>query len=476
MNNSKKTIKSIIGVTLSNCTTILSGIVIGFLIPKILSVDSYGLYKTFTLYTTYIGFFSLGIIDGIVLDYGGYNFEQLNKEKFRSFFLWYMLVHVIGLIALCIISFFLKDNDFKFIILLLGIDMIAVNVTGYFQQISQFTQRFHEYSVRKVLQSISNIVIVLLMFGYYYTQKSEIGYQIYVIGLVMVNVVLTVWYVYTYRSISFGNAEKMKDTKGEIFHLIKIGFPLLFANLCATLILTLDRQFINILFDTSTYAVYAFAYNMLSLVTVATSAVATVLYPTLKRSTKESMVENYSRLIAVMLLLVFAANAVYFPLCEFVKWFLPQYADSLVIFRIIFPGLAISSAITVIMHNYYKVLGKNLRYFLKSLIVLGISGLANGIAYVIFKTPASISVASIITMVIWYLFIEQYFVKEIGYKRWKNLMYLLLMITIFYISSAVPNMVLGFISYILVYTVITYSFFKKIIFVSLKKVLGKTSF
>ena len=86
MNNSKKTIKSIIGVTLSNCTTILSGIVIGFLIPKILSVDSYGLYKTFTLYTTYIGFFSLGIIDGIVLDYGGYNFEKLNKEKFRSFF------------------------------------------------------------------------------------------------------------------------------------------------------------------------------------------------------------------------------------------------------------------------------------------------------------------------------------------------------------------------------------------------------
>ena len=252
MNNSKKTIKSIIGVTLSNCTTILSGIVIGFLIPKILSVESYGLYKTFTLYTTYIGFFSLGIIDGIVLDYGGYNFEQLNKKKFRSFFKWYMLVHVIGLIALCIISFFLKDNDFKFIMLLLGIDMIAVNVTGYFQQISQFTQRFHEYSVRKVLQSVSNIVIVLLMFGYYYTQKSEIGYQIYVIALVMVNVVLTVWYVYTYRSISFGNAEKMKDTKGEIFHLIKIGFPLLFANLCATLILTLDRQFVNILFDTST--------------------------------------------------------------------------------------------------------------------------------------------------------------------------------------------------------------------------------
>lgn len=473
MNNSKKTITSIIGVTLSNCTTILSGIVIGFLIPKILSVDSYGLYKTFTLYTTYIGFFSLGIIDGIVLDYGSYNFEQLNKEKFRSFFKWYMLVHFIGFIVLAIISFFLKNSDFKFIILLLGIDVIAVNVTGYYQQISQFTQRFREYSIRKVLQSASNIVIVLLMFGYYYTQKSEIGYQVYVFALVLVNVLLTIWYVYTYRSISFGKSKRMRDTRGEVIHLIKIGFPLLFANLCATLILTLDRQFVNILFDTSTYAVYAFAYNMLSLVTVATSAIATVLYPTLKRSTKESIVENYPRLIALMLLLVFAANAVYFPLCGFVKWFLPKYNNSLVIFRIIFPGLAISSAVTVVMHNYYKVLGKNLRYFFKSLIVLGISALANGIAYVTFKTPASISVASIITMIIWYVFIEQYFVKEIGYKRWKNLIYLLFMITIFYTSSAISNMWLGFLIYVAVYSVVTYLLFKKVIISSIRKVFER---
>lgn len=467
--NSKRTIRNIIEVSLSNCTTILSGIFIGFLVPKILSVDGYGLYKTFTLYTTYIGFFSLGIIDGIVLDYGGYNFEQLNKKKFRSFFKWYMLVHLLGFVALVLVSIFIKNSDFKFIILLLGIDTLAVNVTGYYQQISQFTQRFREYSVRKILQSISNIVIVLLMFGYYYTKKNEIGYQIYVIALVLVNILLTIWYVYTYRSISFGKSERMSDTKGEVIHLIKIGFPLLFANLCATLILTLDRQFVNILFDTSTYAVYAFAYNMLSLVTVATSAIATVLYPTLKRSTKESIVENYPRLIALMLLLVFAANAVYFPLCEFVKWFLPKYNDSLVIFRIIFPGLAISSAVTVIMHNYYKVLGKNLRYFFKSLIVLGISALANGIAYVIFKTPASISVASIITMIIWYVFIEQYFVKEIGYKRWKNLIYLLFMIIIFYISSALSNMWLGFLIYVAVYSVVTCLLFKKVIISSLRK-------
>ena len=160
MQESKKTIKNIIGITLCNCTTILSGIIIGLLIPKALSVDGYGLYKTYALYTTYVGFFSLGIIDGIVLDYGEYNFEQLNKEKFRSYFKWYMLVHFIGFTALFIMSLLFKDSNYKFIVLLLGVNMITVNVTGYYQQISQFTQRFHEYSVRKILQSVSNIIIV----------------------------------------------------------------------------------------------------------------------------------------------------------------------------------------------------------------------------------------------------------------------------------------------------------------------------
>lgn len=65
-----KNIKSVSQVILSNLTTIVSGVLVGFLLPKIMSVESYGWYKTFTLYSSYLGFFGLGIIDGIVLKYG----------------------------------------------------------------------------------------------------------------------------------------------------------------------------------------------------------------------------------------------------------------------------------------------------------------------------------------------------------------------------------------------------------------------
>ena len=74
----QSTLKNIFQVMMSNCSTILSGVFIGLLIPKIISVEGYGFYKTFTLYMTYVGIFHLGIADGIVLKYGGfdcYNYE-----------------------------------------------------------------------------------------------------------------------------------------------------------------------------------------------------------------------------------------------------------------------------------------------------------------------------------------------------------------------------------------------------------------
>lgn len=120
-----------------------------------------------------------------------------------------------------------------------------------------------------------------------------------------------------------------------------------------------------------------------------------------------------------------------------------------------FPGLAISSAITVVMHNYYKVLGKNFDYFLKSIVVLVVSGIANAIAYTVFRTTISISIASIITMIFWYVLIEQYFVKAIGYDRKKNLWYLLIMLVTFYTVSAIPNEIAGFFVYGIVFTIIT---------------------
>ena len=470
MNGMKKNIGNFIKVALSNAMTIVSGVFVGFLIPKILSVPDYGLYKTFTLYIAYVGFFSLGIIDGIVLKYGDKDYKDIDQEKFRSFFEWYFIIHIIFGVLISFFGCVIFEQNARFIIITLAINMIAVNLVGYFQQISQITQKFGEYSAIKIMQSIFNIVAVGILY-IIFLYGHEISYKACILIIVVINIVLTFWYLKIYKDIIFGKKRSLKSTRTELMELIKEGFPLLVANLCSSLILSIDKQFVNVLFSTNEYAIYAFSYNMLSLVTLATSAFATVLYPLLKRTKVEKLKETYEMLISMLLIIVYCALLVYFPLCYIVRGFLPKYIESLSIFRIIFPGLAISSCVTIVMHNYYKTLGKNLVFFKKSTVILILTCVTNAVAYLKFRNTQAISGASIVTIVIWYLYIENDFVKEYQFNRWNNIIFAIICMLGFYACSNIQNIIVGMLCYAIFLLMTIILFKRRILFAFVKQYL-----
>lgn len=429
-----KILKNIIKVIFGNMTAIISGVFVGFILPKIISVNDYGFYKIFTLYFNYIGVLSLGIIDGIVLKYGKFNYDELDKKAFRSYFAWYALINFFFSVVLFVIAVCTRDIDYKFILLMLCANILPMNYTGYFQQISQITQRFKEYSTVKVIHSAANVLFIVVIFAMYQWGGVDMTYNIYLIGILLINAALSFWYMATYRDIIFGDHNSMRATFKDILGLIKLGMPLLLANLCSTFLISLDRQFVSMLFSTEDYAVYAFAYSMLSLITVATSAVATVLYPVFKRMDEDLLKKNYSNMTAITLVFSFAVIMVYYPLCYFINWFLPLYGYSLLIFRIILPGLVMSTVLTVVMHNYYKVLGLSASFFKKSVIALIVAFSANAVAYLIFKSREAISIASIVSFVIWYLMTELPLKKECNVKS-KNFLFLALMTSCFYLCT-----------------------------------------
>ena len=67
----KKIYRNIFFVAISNIITLLAGVLVGFVIPKIMSVTDYGYYKIFTMYFAYTGLFHFGFCDGICLYFAG---------------------------------------------------------------------------------------------------------------------------------------------------------------------------------------------------------------------------------------------------------------------------------------------------------------------------------------------------------------------------------------------------------------------
>ena len=468
MLGNKKTIENIIKVSASNMLKLLSGVLVGFLLPKIIGVTDYGYYKTFTLYASYAGLFHFGFADGIYLVFGDKDYEQLNKNDFRFFCQFYIYMEIIiSVIIICISFLFLKD-EYRFIFLCEALYLLAINITNIYQLISQITKRFTELSLRNVFNSVLTIISLLIMWLCKKYSDSVCSYRLYTIMYVLIIGFLAVWYLYTYRDITFGKKSNLKIMQMGIY--FKIGFPLMLSALCTSLILTLDRQFVSLLFDIKTYAVYAFAYSMLNLVSVAIAAISTVLYPTLKRSSDDVLGDSYSNLVAIIQVIVFLCLEVYFPLCFIVNHYLPQYIGSLEMFRIIFPGLAISSSISIVMHNYYKTLGWTSLFFKKSVLILIVSALANGIAYVLFKTPSSISVASILTLLLWYFIVQSNVVKKYHIHGFRNEIYMFLMMILFYLVTAIKNGIVGFVLYLLLFAISTIVIYR-IEYIKMKKIL-----
>lgn len=67
--------KGIFSIAMANVICMALGLITNFLLPKHLSVNSYAMLKTYSLYMNYAGFFALGYSDSVYLKYGGKNLE-----------------------------------------------------------------------------------------------------------------------------------------------------------------------------------------------------------------------------------------------------------------------------------------------------------------------------------------------------------------------------------------------------------------
>lgn len=458
--SNKKTVKNIISVTLSNILKLISSILIGFVIPKILGVTDYGYYKIFILYMTYVGLFHFGFIDGIYLKFGGVEYDKLDKLSFRYYFRFLLQLECVIAILGFAITLIFVEGEKKFIFLMLFINLISVNTVTFFQFVSQITSRFKEYSSRIIILSFANILIVCLL--YFFSLES---YKIYIILIVLMNFILLFWYIYSYRDIVFGARTKFIEEKNEIYHFFKNGGILLLANLSTTLVLTVNKQIVEIFFSVDDFAIYSFAYSMLAIITVVVTAVSVVLYPTFKRIELQKLISKYSDLNRIIIFIVMIGLIGYFPLEYLIPRFLPEYTDSIIIFRIALPGLFFSSTISAIKHNYFKVLNKNNFYFYISFLVILLNIVIILCSYSYSRSMISIAISSIFGLVLWYIVFEVYMIRKYRVSWILNATLLSITIGVFYVLSSFENSI---------YSMCLYSLFVVLtVFLSYRKSIVK---
>lgn len=456
--------KNLFVVVFSRIISLVSGVVVGFVLPKVLSITDYGFYKIFTLYAVYTALLHFGFVDGILLKLSGKKYEELEVRRMRTltrFFIFSeLLVSVIILLVGCIIA----RGEYLFLVIMLAVNMVFVNVTTYYQFISQAVQRFAEYSAKNIAISIVKLIFVLILWVLDANNVVGVSYRTYLIGLNIIDFSIMMWYLAIYRNITWGKCESTTTVKNDIISIFKTGIILTLAYQVSHLILALDRQFVNLLFSTEVFAVYSFAYNIVSVISTMVSSVSIVLLPMLKNRSHEAVINAYRKCLSTVTVIASWSLLCFFPLVLFIEWFLPEYVASSEYIAIVLPAFIFTSSITVVMFTIYKILELNSVFFRDGCLILALGFLLNVVAYYFFKTPNAISYASLIVTMIWFLMSGIRLKKKTNVGVGKDFLYLsVVAVGFLLIVNYIANIFVGFVAYLAWLTVWTIVFRKDVI-------------
>ncbi|WP_141684672.1 MATE family efflux transporter [Limosilactobacillus reuteri] len=435
----------------------------GLFIPKLMGVVQYGYYKIFILYTVYAALLHFGFTDGVLLHYGGVPLNKINKKKLRAISKFFIFFQLIISILLILSSQFIPIKVYRVIFTFIGCYSFIFNLFTYFQFINQAVMNFDFLAKMNIVQALftsCSVVVLFILIKLKYLNK--LNYYIYILFFISNYVILLFIYILKYKDIIFGDRFTFRQVFPTVVNFFRIGIPVTLSYQIANLILNLDNQFISFFFSTEVFGVYSFSYSLISLTTTVVTAISTVLFPYLNKIDTEKALGQYVVNVGYILIIIYSALLIYYPVHIFVHWFLPEYVPSLVYFRLLLPGVGISSCISLIIFNYYKILNESKKYLVFGIIVLGGAILINYIVYRLFKNPYLIALASLFILFLWYFLDNEYIHIKYKLKKDNNTFYMLTMIFIFEVTTQLQNYILSFIIYFSLYIITTYIFEKNI--------------
>lgn len=452
-------LKNIAQVMFGNAALLLSQVLTGLVLPKLMSVESFGNYRIFMLYGTYAGLLHFGFVDGILFKYGGKNIDDIKREEISKYFSVFLVIEAItSMVIIAISVLFFSGSKYGFIFFTIGIYSFVLNVVTFFQYFSQAIMRFGLVSSASLIQAATiSMIIISILISKLIGFSKGVNYRTYVVMYIGVYCVLLVFYTLGYKQSNQYNKISITSKYGTngINEVFKVGLPITIAYQISNLTLNLDNQFVSMFFSARTFAKYSFAYNLISITVSVVLAVAMVLFPYLNKLGKAAALKQYINNIDYILLFAYASLISYYPVQIIVQWFLPEYQESLVYFRILSPGVAITLCITAIVSNYYKVMDDNIRYLRNGCISLVITLILDTVVYFTFKDVIAMAFVSLVELAIWYTIEDVSFRVKYNIKNFSSYLYIGLMIVAFEVATGLQDILLSLIIYVCLYLVIS---------------------
>lgn len=430
--------KGMMLIFVSNLINMGFKVFINFVQPAFLSLESYAMIQVFNLYVSYIGLLHFGYVDGMYLKYGGQVLEECDQRKINKSISTLRSMQLVVSGVVVIVGFIAND----YVLAAVGCSILPANIAAYYRMLYQATGKFKLYgriiNVNTVLLFVYNLFLIFVF--------HVDNYQFFLACEVIVYSVMCILLEVSYRRrYKVSRYPFLLVDKEELKSNITEGLPLTLGNLAAVLFTSLDRWFVKLLLTTSDFAYYSFAVSIETFMNLAISPVTITLYNFFCNHDEEDKINEIKNLLMVFAVFVVSVS---FPAKFILEHFMSKYILSAEILFVLFSTKILSIIIQGVYVNLYKAQKRQREYLIKLIACIFVGALFNVIGYAIFKANISFAIATLATIVVWFL-ISAHDFRMVHYSG-KDTLYILIAIVMLNICGRTFGAITGFCIYIIV--------------------------
>lgn len=440
-----------VGLSVSaQIVSMLVSFVLVLIVPKFIDEIQYSYWQLFLLFLSYVGLCHFGLLDGIMLRYSRYDYEELDRHVFHSQF---TVLSVLLLICSFIVigcSNFVEDTVKRKILLLISIAIVTKNIATYTSFTFQLTNRISRYALFVILQRlVAGILVVILLatgcnnFVYYCLTEIISDAAVFLVTIPM------------NRGMYFGKCIPFRQAIHESAINIKSGCKILLSAWASIFIIGSLRLIVEHHWDIVTFGKLSFSSSLLNFFMVFVTAVSVVVFPSLKRIKEERLGYLYNMVNDILYPFFFIILALYYPISYLVVKWLPNYAESLEFMGIMFPIIIFATKMSLLANNYLKAYRRENDLFRINMLYLL---LAIGLFLLCTYLFDNIYVLLVILNLVLFgvarsseKVLSGVFKIESRYKDIE----VLFIVACFIASTYIPGNVYGFLAYLLVLTIFT---------------------
>lgn len=439
---------------LAQVISLIASLVINLALPKFIDDYNYAYWQTYLLFIGYVGIFHFGILDGIVLRFSHYDYEELSKETMHSLLSAMMLISAIVAALGITLSMVLTKGPTRIIFIMVSIGVMTRNLFNYTSYSFQITNRINRYAIMTISFRCLNVLLVIAML------LSGIGSYVWLCAADLFCDLFGVLVSFRVnKDIYIGKLLGLRDILNQVCLCISSGIMLTLSNWTSFLLSGASRFIISLRWGELTFGKVSFTYSVINLFLVFITAASVVLFPALKRMDKDMLPLVYAKVKRPMTMVLLGIMLGFYPGAYILGLWVPAYTEALRYMGILLPIVIYSTKINLLTNNYLKAQRREKVLLAINLISVTVSILGVCLGAYVFGSFALTLVCSLAGFMLNATLSDIYVSRLLGLQVIKDLCWEYLMTLCFIASSILLGGVVGFCAYLIAY--ITYVFLNR---------------